>query len=90
MVLTDYNNKTYRVDDVDFKASPMSKFATTNGEISYIEYYKKVSCVIICTKIFQFHNCMKFLFIIVLLLILPFLPLQIHIKVGYEVVFVEM
>ncbi|XP_065358505.1 protein aubergine [Calliphora vicina] len=41
VVLTDYNNKTYRVDDVDFKASPMSKFATKDGEISYIEYYKK-------------------------------------------------
>ncbi|KAM7351597.1 piwi like RNA-mediated gene silencing protein aubergine isoform 2-T2 [Cochliomyia hominivorax] len=41
VVLTDYNNKTYRVDDVDFNASPMSKFATKDGEISYIEYYKK-------------------------------------------------
>lgn len=42
VVLTDYNNKTYRVDDVDFKASPTAKFPTKDGEISYIEYYKKV------------------------------------------------
>ncbi|XP_017472383.1 PREDICTED: protein aubergine [Rhagoletis zephyria] len=41
IVLTDYNNKTYRVDDVDFNSSPMSKFSTKDGEISYMEYYKK-------------------------------------------------
>jgi len=42
VVLTDYNNKTYRVDDVDFSASPSSKFNTKDGDISYVEYYKKV------------------------------------------------
>ncbi|XP_055386679.1 protein aubergine-like [Condylostylus longicornis] len=41
VVLTDYNNKTYRVDDVDFKASPNSTFETKNGQITYVEYYKK-------------------------------------------------
>ncbi|XP_018796089.1 PREDICTED: protein aubergine [Bactrocera latifrons] len=41
IVLTDYNNKTYRVDDVDFESSPMSKFKTKDGDISYMEYYKK-------------------------------------------------
>ncbi|CAD7013874.1 protein aubergine [Ceratitis capitata] len=40
IVLTDYNNKTYRIDDVEFDATPMSKFKTNNGEISYMEYYK--------------------------------------------------
>ncbi|XP_075154889.1 piwi like RNA-mediated gene silencing protein aubergine [Haematobia irritans] len=40
VVLTDYNNKTYRVDDVDFQSSPMSKFSTKDGEISYLQYYK--------------------------------------------------
>lgn len=44
VVLTDYNNKTYRVDDVDFQSSPQSTFKTKDGEISYMEYYKKV-CV---------------------------------------------
>lgn len=42
VVLTDYNNKTYRVDDVDFTSSPLSKFETKEGTISYVEYYKKV------------------------------------------------
>jgi len=42
IVLTDYNNKTYRVDDVDFNSSPSSKFNTKDGDISYVEYYKKV------------------------------------------------
>ncbi|KAH8298095.1 hypothetical protein KR018_006591 [Drosophila ironensis] len=41
IVLTDYNNKTYRVDDIDFESSPLSKFETKEGVISYVEYYKK-------------------------------------------------
>ncbi|XP_030561453.1 protein aubergine [Drosophila novamexicana] len=41
IVLTDYNNKTYRVDDVDFVSSPLSTFNTKDGDITYIEYYKK-------------------------------------------------
>ncbi|KAH8412373.1 hypothetical protein KR009_001599 [Drosophila setifemur] len=41
VVLTDYNNKTYRVDDVDFSSSPLCKFGTKEGDISYVEYYKK-------------------------------------------------
>jgi len=42
IVLTDYNNKTYRIDDVDFESSPMTKFSIRDGEFSVIEYYKKV------------------------------------------------
>ncbi|XP_017059224.1 protein aubergine [Drosophila ficusphila] len=41
VVLTDYNNKTYRVDDVDFESSPLSKFNTKEGDITYVDYYKK-------------------------------------------------
>ncbi|EDV58944.1 protein aubergine [Drosophila erecta] len=41
VILTDYNNKTYRVDDVDFKSTPLSKFNTKEGDISYVDYYKK-------------------------------------------------
>jgi aubergine len=41
VVLTDYNNKTYRVDDVDFESSPSSTFSTKDGDISYVDYYKK-------------------------------------------------
>lgn len=39
-VLTAYNNKTYRIDDVDFALSPMSTFPTRDGDITYASYYK--------------------------------------------------
>lgn len=39
-VLTDYTNRTYRVDDIDFTQNPMSTFETKKGPISYVEYYK--------------------------------------------------
>jgi aubergine-like protein len=40
IVLTDYNNKTYRIDDVDFNVSPMATFRKKTGEeISYTDYY---------------------------------------------------
>ena len=39
-----YNNKTYRIDDIDFEKNPLTKFTTRSGtEISFVEYYKKVS-----------------------------------------------
>lgn len=42
LVLTDYNNHTYRIDDVDFDTSPSSTFMMKSGEhVSYQEYYKK-------------------------------------------------
>lgn len=40
-VLTDYNNKTYRIDDVDFNQSPSTKFETKNGPESFIDYYHR-------------------------------------------------
>ncbi|XP_037044625.1 protein argonaute-3-like [Bradysia coprophila] len=39
VVLTRYNNRTYRVDDVDFDASPKSTFKMNDRDISYIDYY---------------------------------------------------
>lgn len=41
VVLTRYNNKTYRIDDIDFESNPTNTFPTTSGKISYVEYYKK-------------------------------------------------
>lgn len=42
IVLTRYNNKTYRVDDIDWGSNPLSKFKKSNEmEISYVEYYKQ-------------------------------------------------
>jgi aubergine-like protein len=44
IVLTGYNNRTYRVDDVDFDLTPRSTFKLRSGEsISYVDYYLKVS-----------------------------------------------
>ncbi|XP_033215662.1 piwi-like protein Siwi [Belonocnema kinseyi] len=41
VVLTVYNNNTYRIDDVDYSVTPNSTFKLRNGEsISYIDYYK--------------------------------------------------
>lgn len=42
VVLTDYNNNTYRIDDVDFSTTPQHSFSMRNGEkISYLDYYRK-------------------------------------------------
>ncbi|XP_076183487.1 aubergine isoform X2 [Ptiloglossa arizonensis] len=41
VVLTDYNNNTYRISDVDYSTNPNSTFQLRNGEsISYKDYYK--------------------------------------------------
>lgn len=40
-----YNNKTYRVDDIDWDQNPKSTFKKADGsEVSFLEYYRKVSC----------------------------------------------
>ncbi|KAF4517180.1 Argonaute-3 [Ephemera danica] len=41
VVLTDYNNRTYRVDDVDFRVSPNSTFKMKDQEITYAAYYNQ-------------------------------------------------
>ncbi|XP_076644828.1 aubergine isoform X1 [Halictus rubicundus] len=41
VVLTDYNNNTYRITDIDFDTNPSSTFQLRNGEsVSYKDYYK--------------------------------------------------
>lgn len=41
-VLTRYNNKTYRIDDIDWDKNPKYVFSRGNGEeISLLDYYKK-------------------------------------------------
>lgn len=41
VVLTDYNNRTYRVDDVDWSVTPQSTFNLSDGRsVSYIQYYQ--------------------------------------------------
>lgn len=46
-VLTDYNNKTYRVDEVSYDQNPLSTFETKNGPVSYKDYYRNVSMKLI-------------------------------------------
>lgn len=42
-ILTKYNNRTYRIDDVAFDLTPENTFKTEKGDISYINYYRDVS-----------------------------------------------
>ncbi|XP_010132094.1 PREDICTED: piwi-like protein 1 [Buceros rhinoceros silvestris] len=40
-VLTKYNNKTYRIDDIDWDGNPQCTFIRADGsEISFMDYYK--------------------------------------------------
>ncbi|XP_054852565.1 piwi-like protein 1 isoform X1 [Eublepharis macularius] len=42
IVLTRYNNKTYRVDDIDWDSNPQCVFKKADGsEISFVDYYRK-------------------------------------------------
>ncbi|EHB01502.1 Piwi-like protein 1 [Heterocephalus glaber] len=42
IVLTKYNNKTYRVDDIDWDQNPKSTFKKADGsEVSFLEYYQQ-------------------------------------------------
>ncbi|XP_073816374.1 argonaute 3 [Musca autumnalis] len=41
VVITRYNNRTYRIDDICFDKNPKSTFPTKDGNISYYDYYVK-------------------------------------------------
>ncbi|KAG5678595.1 hypothetical protein PVAND_008256 [Polypedilum vanderplanki] len=41
VVLTNYNNKTYKVSDIDFEKNPLSTFTMKGRSKSYIDYYKE-------------------------------------------------
>lgn len=40
IVLTRYNNRSYRIDDIDFTMCPTDTFTHGEKEISFVEYYK--------------------------------------------------
>ena len=40
-----YNNKTYRIDDIDWDHNPTFEFETRRGKITMMAYYKEVSTV---------------------------------------------
>ena len=46
LVLTNYNNKSYRIHDIDFESNPETVFQTKNGMISFANYYKNVNITI--------------------------------------------
>lgn len=41
VVLTRYNNRTYRIDDIDFDSNPKSTFKKGDQDISYCQYYEQ-------------------------------------------------
>lgn len=40
-ILTRYNNKMYRIDDILFDKNPMSTFDLRGEPVTFVEYYKK-------------------------------------------------
>jgi aubergine-like protein len=40
-VLTRYNNRTYKIDDIDWNTTPDFKFKKNGEAMSLIDYYKK-------------------------------------------------
>ncbi|TMW48791.1 hypothetical protein DOY81_006130 [Sarcophaga bullata] len=41
VIITRYNNRTYRIDDICFDKNPMSTFPTKDGLVNYCDYYLK-------------------------------------------------
>jgi aubergine len=39
VVLTRYNNRTYRINDIEWNASPLSTFSYQKGKSTYLQYY---------------------------------------------------
>lgn len=40
-IMTPYNNKSYKIDDIDWNSNPKSVFKTKLGDVSFMDYYKK-------------------------------------------------
>ncbi|XP_054725856.1 protein argonaute-3 [Anastrepha obliqua] len=47
VVITRYNNRTYRIDDICFDKNPKSTFQTKQAELSYIDYYRQSHNILI-------------------------------------------
>jgi len=41
IVMTKYNNKTYRIDDIDWNVHPSDTFKKGDEDITYVRYYKE-------------------------------------------------
>ena len=46
-----YNNKTSRIDDIDWDKTPQNTFTTPQGEVSFVDYYRRV-----CTLMHVYVN----------------------------------
>lgn len=56
--MTTYNEKTYRVDDIDWDCNPSSCFPYKGGECTYLDYYEKVRLRLIFYLFFsKSHQC---------------------------------
>ena len=55
-----YNNKTYRVSEVDFELTPRSNFETREGPVSYLEYFAKVLITHLCGTGFNTYTLLKY------------------------------
>lgn len=54
-VLTKYNNKTYRIDEITYDVKPSDTFQMRDEQISYIAYYK-VSKKLLRQNVNRFSN----------------------------------
>ena len=62
--LVRYNNKTYRIDDIDWECNPQATFKLHSGEdITFIEYYKRVSegmkWKILCVQLYDWKTILS-------------------------------
>jgi len=64
-----YNNKTYRVDDIDWNQTPNSKFMKSDKtEISFADYYKQVEnplCRLKLRLLWRYTNMLIIIIIII-------------------------
>lgn len=56
-VLTAYNNKTYRVDDIEFEKSPLTTFDQRGTQITLKDYYRTVSIRTHSDQIISINPC---------------------------------
>ncbi|GIY92309.1 piwi-like protein Siwi [Caerostris extrusa] len=41
VVMTNYNNRTYSIEDIDWSLTPANTFESKEGPLTYVQYYKK-------------------------------------------------
>lgn len=59
-VLTKYNNKTYRIDEITYDVSPKSTFKMRENDVSYIDYYKVSEIGMVNIHMIWICKCLQF------------------------------